>query len=296
MSDVLMSHQKAVQKSHQECAQEEALHASPLGKASEYKQEYDPGLLCPIQRQPKREALGIHGDLPFQGRDLWYAYELSWLTPSGKPVVRVAQFELPCYSECLIESKSFKLYLNSFNQSHFASDEQVRDLLEKDLSKVARALLTVTLMTVEAFQARGFDCTPGVNLDHQDVAVDCYQYEPDLLSRDLGCSSEKTETINTHLLKSNCPVTGQPDWGTLVVSYQGDAIDHGAFLKYICSFRNHQEFHEQCVERVFMDLQARFSFKALTVYAQYLRRGGLDINPWRSTLATRPDSLRFIRQ
>ena len=273
------------------------LHASPLGKASEYKSEYDPSLLFPIERQEKRDELGIdQSQLPFYGRDLWYAYELSWLTAQGKPVVRVAQFELPCDSPCLIESKSFKLYLNSFNQSRFASAAHVAERLTADLSAVAKAPVKVQLFTVDEFAARGFDAAPGISIDELDVEVDCYQYNPSLLAHDNTDAELVSETLHTHLLKSNCPVTGQPDWGTLVVSYRGQPIDRAALLKYVCSFRDHQEFHEQCVERVFIDLQKHYQLAELTVYAQYLRRGGLDINPLRSTVVAASAPLRFIRQ
>ncbi|WP_419835853.1 NADPH-dependent 7-cyano-7-deazaguanine reductase QueF [Endozoicomonas atrinae] len=280
----------------------DVLHASPLGKNSEYKSEYDPSLLFPIERKDKREELGIDPDnLPFYGRDLWYGYELSWLNMSGKPVVRVAQFELPCDSPCLIESKSFKLYLNSFNQSRFESAEQVAERMTQDLSAVAKAPVAVWLYTIDEFEGQAFDSTPGINIDELDVAVDCYRYDPNLLARhSIGDEPEfegiVSETLHTHLLKSNCPVTGQPDWGTLVVSYRGEPVDHSSLLKYVCSFRDHQEFHEQCVERAFIDLQKHYKFEELTVYAQYLRRGGLDINPWRSTLGIKPEALRFIRQ
>ena len=281
----------------------DVLHASPLGKDSEYKSEYDPSLLFPIERKDKREELGIDPDnLPFYGRDLWYGYELSWLNLSGKPVVRVAQFELPCSSNCLIESKSFKLYLNSFNQSRFESAEQVADHMAQDLSAVAKAPVAVRLYTIDEFESRAFDRAPGTNIDDADISVDCYQYDPTLLARssiDQEPASDDglvSETLNTHLLKSNCPVTGQPDWGTLVVSYRGEPVDHTSLLKYVCSFRDHQEFHEQCVERAFVDLQKHYKFEELTVYAQYLRRGGLDINPWRSTLEIQPLPLRLIRQ
>ncbi len=273
------------------------LNASPLGKTSEYKAEYDPSLLFPIERQEKRRELGIdQGQLPFFGRDLWYGYELSWLTLQGKPVVRIAQFELPCDSPCLIESKSFKLYLNSFNQSRFASAELVAEQLTADLSVVAKAPVKVDLFTIDEFAARSFDVAPGVSIDGLDVEVDCFQYDPSLLAKDRPNVNVVSETLHTHLLKSNCPVTGQPDWGTLVVSYRGEPIDQTALLKYICSFRDHQEFHEQCVERVFVDLQKYYRLEELTVYAQYLRRGGLDINPLRSSAKVASAPLRFIRQ
>ena len=278
------------------------LHNSPLGKTSVYSSEYDPSILFAIDRQPKRDELGIHNNkLPFYGRDLWYAYEMSWLTPSGKPAVRVVQFDIPCDSPCVVESKSFKLYLNSFNQTRFDSIHDVEQALLCDLSNAVRAQVKVKLMTVDDFQERNVDNVPGVNIDDLDIAVDCYEYDPNLLadnSADLVVNTTNvvSETLNTHLLKSNCPVTGQPDWATLVISYRGSAMDRKALLKYVCSFRSHCGFHEQCVEQVFMDLQKHYQPEILTVYAQYLRRGGLDINPWRSTLDVNPEALRFIRQ
>lgn len=270
------------------------LHQSPLGKTSQYETRYNPDLLFPIARQEKRTELGITGKaLPFYGRDLWYGYELSWLNSRGKPEVRIVRIELPCQSANLIESKSLKLYLNSFNQSRFADEDAVRQCLERDLSACAGDRVQVTLFTVAAMECQGFQAAPGINLDALDIAIQTYTYDPGLLQKETG---RLAETLHSHLLKSNCPVTGQPDWGTLVVAYQGEAIDHGALLEYICSFREHQEFHEQCVERIFTDLMAHFALDELTVYAQYLRRGGLDINPWRSTCKSTPDCLRFIRQ
>ena len=279
------------------------LIGSQLGKISNYKSEYDPLLLFPIERKEKRKELGItNTQLPFFGRDLWYGYELSWLNLSGKPVVRIAQFELSCDSPCLIESKSFKLYLNSFNQAQFEDARQVESVLVKDLSAAARAEVSVRLYTISEFQERAFDTALGINIDELDVTVQCYSYNPSVLADKSSGSQEEsssqvvTETLNTHLLKSNCPVTGQPDWGTLVISYRGEPINRKMLLKYVCSFRNHEEFHEQCVERIFIDLQTHYHFEELTVYAQYLRRGGLDINPWRSTSNNKPLPVRFIRQ
>ena len=270
------------------------MQSSPLGKSSQYQAEYDPTLLFPIPRREKRDELGIdEQQLPFNGRDLWYGYELSWLGPKGKPEIRIVQFDIPCESRCLIESKSFKLYLNSFNQSRFENETEVQQRLSNDLTAATEALVGVTLYSLAAFEQRAIQSVPGVCIDDLDIEVTHYQYDPSLL---LPASGQVTETIYSDLLKSNCLVTGQPDWGTLVVSYQGEAIDHGAFLKYLCSFRQHQEFHEQCVERIFTDLQKQFQLESLTVYAQYVRRGGLDINPWRSTEQDQPQSVRFVRQ
>ncbi|WP_317145690.1 NADPH-dependent 7-cyano-7-deazaguanine reductase QueF [Endozoicomonas sp. 8E] len=272
----------------------ELVNASPLGKNSEYQAEYNPEVLFPIPRREKQLELGLDPDnLPFVGSDVWFGYELSWLDAKGKPLAMIGRFELPCQSPCLIESKSFKLYLNSFNQTQFDSVAQVQAVMEKDLSRAAGAPVRVKLMTIAEMEAFGFKPAPGTGVDELDVVIDCYDYTPDLLQKAEGI---REETIHSHLLKSNCPVTGQPDWGTVVVQYKGEAISHESFLKFICSFRGHQEFHEQCVERVFTEIQARFKMQSLTVYARYVRRGGLDINPWRSTDQAGQDDGRLIRQ
>lgn len=267
---------------------------SELGKTSQYETRYNPGILFPILRKEKQEELGLDPDnLPYVGCDVWYAYELSWLNVQGKPLAMIGRFELPCDSPCLIESKSFKLYLNSFNLTRFESVSLAQQTMVKDLSLKAGASVKVTLMTVSEMEAFGFSKAPGTNVDGIDIPIDTYTYKPDFLEKGEGV---KTEAIHSHLLKSNCPVTGQPDWGTIIVEYQGEAIDHASFLRYICSFREHQEFHEQCAERVFTDIQARFQMDELTVYARYVRRGGLDINPWRSTHRKETNQLRLIRQ
>ena len=272
----------------------EYLGSSPLGKKSQYATQYNADLLFPISRAGKREELGLNLQrLPFYGRDLWYAYELSWLNPRGKPVVRVATFEMPFDTPNVIESKSFKLYLNSFNQSVFADENSVQAALKKDLSAATGGEVSVTLMTIQDMEMLGFHTASGKCLDDIDIEITAYDYAPSLLRKAGG---KTKEIVCSHLLKSNCLVTGQPDWGTLVVEYEGEAIDHASLLQYICSFREHHEFHEQCVERVFADLINAFQFDELTVYAQYVRRGGLDINPWRSTKKTLPEKLRFIRQ
>ncbi len=272
----------------------ELVNASPLGKVSEYQSEYNPKLLFSIPRKEKQQELGLDPEnLPFVGSDVWFAYELSWLNTKGKPLAMVGRFELPCNSANLIESKSFKLYLNSFNQSQFDSVEVVEALMIKDLSAAAEAVVGVRLMTIAEMEDFGFHHVEGVEVDQFDISIDCYDYSPDLLKKVEG---QKEEVLISHLLKSNCPVTGQPDWGTVVVEYKGQAIDHESFLRFICSFRGHQEFHEQCVERVFTEIQARFQMEELTVYAHYVRRGGLDINPWRSTNQPEQKNIRLIRQ
>lgn len=273
-----------------------AAEHSPLGKASEYVATYTPALLFPIPRAAKWAELGLTAQtLPYQGVDLWNCYELSWLTPSGKPVVAIAEFAIAADSPNIIESKSFKLYLNSLNQSIFATRDALATVLQHDLSGAAGAPVTVQLRSLAEVEAQGFARLPGVCIDELEVIIEDYsQPQPELLR----CDAERviSESLYSHLLRSNCPVTGQPDWGTVVVEYTGAALDHGSFLRYLVSFRQHADFHEQCVERIFLDLQRLLKPQTLTVYARYLRRGGLDINPYRSTHLVRVDNRRLVRQ
>jgi 7-cyano-7-deazaguanine reductase len=268
-----------------------------LGKATEYQSHYAPELLYPIPRQLKRSELGIaDGAQPFVGEDLWNAYELSWLNPKGKPVVAVGTFRVPADSPNLIESKSFKLYLNSFNQSTFADVETVSQTLERDLSAAAGKPLGVTLEPLADRPQAVIAIPEGICLDDLDIACDRYQPAPELLTTQAGEVVE--ETLFSHLLKSNCLVTGQPDWAMVVIRYRGRPIDRAGLLRYIVSFRNHNEFHEQCVERIFTDIQKHCAPEALAVHARYTRRGGLDINPFRSTgdCYGQPENIREIRQ
>ena len=271
-------------------------HASPLGKATEYQSHYAPELLYPIPRQLKRDELGISAsNLPFVGEDLWNAYEISWLNPKGKPVVAVATFRVPFDSPNLIESKSFKLYLNSFNQTAFADRAAVAATLSNDLSATAGAPVQVALEPLISQPQATIGVPDGICLDDLDIACADYQPAPQLLATQPGVVVE--ETLYSHLLKSNCLVTGQPDWAMLVIRYRGQPIERAGLLRYIVSFRNHNEFHEQCVERIFTDLQRRCQPQALAVYARYTRRGGLDINPFRSSGEYGPpDNTREIRQ
>ncbi|KXD76745.1 NADPH-dependent 7-cyano-7-deazaguanine reductase QueF [Pseudomonas aeruginosa] len=269
---------------------------SPLGKTSEYVSSYTPSLLFPISRTAKWAELGLSAEtLPYRGVDIWNCYELSWLTPAGKPVVAIGEFSIPADSPNIIESKSFKLYLNSLNQSAFDSREALRAVLQKDLSAAAGAPVGVRLRSLDEVAEEGIGRLPGRCIDELDIAVDGYeQPRPELLRCDAGRIVE--EQLYSHLLKSNCPVTGQPDWGTLVVDYRGLALDPASLLAYLVSFRQHQDFHEQCVERIFLDLQRLLQPQALSVYARYVRRGGLDINPYRSLAEVAPDNRRLVRQ
>lgn len=258
--------------------------ASPLGQAVAYRDTYAPELLFPIERQLKRVELGLcDAALPFVGEDLWNAYELSWLDRRGKPVVALGRFRVPASTPMLIESKSLKLYLNSFNQQRFGGLDAVRHAIERDLSAATGGAVRVDIEPLLARPQRFAAYPDGVCLDALDIDIDTYQPQPAFLRAAAG--GEVSETLYSHLLKSNCLVTGQPDWGMLVVRYRGAAIDREGLLRYIVSFREHNEFHEQCVERVFCDVLSRCLPHELAVWARYTRRGGLDINPFRATHA-----------
>lgn len=273
-----------------------AAEDSPLGKSSEYIATYTPALLFPIPRAAKWAELGLSAEtLPYQGVDFWNCFELSWLLPSGKPVVAMGEFAIPADSPNIIESKSFKLYLNSLNQSVFNTADELVAVLVKDLSAAAGKPVGVRVRSLAEVTADGVAAAPGTCIDELDVSISNYaQPQPELLRCDAARVVE--ESLHSHLLKSNCPVTGQPDWGTLVVQYRGLALDHASLLAYLVSFRQHADFHEQCVERIFLDLQRLLKPEHLTVYARYVRRGGLDINPYRSTGPISPDNQRLARQ
>ena len=256
------------------------LEQSSLGKKSDYISQDDNSLLFPIPRSIKREELGLPKDYAFFGADVWNAFEISWLNRKGKPVVRIGIFELPASSENIIESKSFKLYLNSFNNSPFADEGEVLTLMQQDLSAAAKGDVSVTLLSLSEYDAVLSSHFPGTNIDNLDVDITEYQTNPQYLS----ANAEKVveETLTSDLLKSNCLVTGQPDWGSVMIQYRGGQIDHAGLLKYLISFRNHNEFHEQCVERIYNDIMQHCQPEKLLVYARYTRRGGLDINPIRA--------------
>ncbi len=272
---------------------------SPLGKSSAYQSQYAPELLFPIARQQKRDELGLFADagtMPFFGVDIWNAYELSWLNMRGKPQVAIATITVPADSPNIVESKSFKLYLNSFNQTRLAGPDALLALLRDDLSDGFGAPVHVTLTSPDAFGAIKMGELDGVLLDRLDVEIDGYSPSPELLSAN-DENGQVEETLVSHLLKSNCLVTGQPDWGTVQIRYVGPQIDQEGLLKYLIGFREHNEFHEQCVERIFMDVLRQCKPTKLAVYARYTRRGGLDINPWRANFSTgKPPNLRGARQ
>ena len=266
----------------------------PLGQKSEYPQQYAPEVLHPISRALGRAAIGVADQWPHEGEDVWNAYELSWLLPTGKPVVALLELRVPAYSVNIVESKSLKLYLGSFNQTVFESVAAVESAIAQDVGAVVGAQVSAQVKKLDAAPFTTVVALPGESVDDEEVMDFCYSVEPNLLR----CESETevNETLHSHLLRSCCPVTGQPDWASVMVQYQGRKLDRQALLRYIVSFRNNQEFHEQCVERIFTDIQRQCQPDRLTVYARYTRRGGIDINPWRSTESGVVPNWRLVRQ
>ncbi len=271
-----------------------ALKGLSLGQQSDYISQYTPSLLQPVPRSLNRDDLKLGDHLPFTGCDVWTLYELSWLNSKGKPMVALGEVTIPATSPNLIESKSFKLYLNSFNQTRCNSIEAVAAMLEQDLGACAGEPVKVTLFPL-ASAPHQIATLPGECIDELDIEVDNYEFDANLLQG--AASSELVEeTLHSHLLKSNCLVTSQPDWGSVVIRYKGPQLDREKLLRYLISFRQHNEFHEQCIERIFIDLKHYCQPEQLTVYARYTRRGGLDINPFRSDFEAVPANLRLIRQ
>jgi 7-cyano-7-deazaguanine reductase len=272
------------------------LNDSPLGKTSYVTHTRDPDLLYPVARVYNRELLGFspYDTLPFKGCDILNAYELSWLDPNGKPQAAMAQFILPHSSPCLIESKSLKLYLHSLNNTVFEDSRQVQTTIEADLSQTAGAKVTVILYHLNSVELLPFAKPQGICLDELDFSCSDNNINPTWLETVDG---QTKETVYSHLFRSLCPVTGQPDWATIRIHYQGGKIEHGGLLRYLVSFRRHQSFHEHCIEHIFMDLWRRCQPKTLTVIGLFTRRGGIDINPYRSNEQSQPyETLRHVRQ
>jgi 7-cyano-7-deazaguanine reductase len=267
---------------------------TPLGKETGYPDRYTREVLCRVPRVENRRKLGIDEALPFRGKDVWNAYELTWLERTGKPVVAVAAIEVDADSKHMVESKSLKLYLNSLAMERFASIDEVAALVSRDLSEVTQSNVTVGLMSPAAVDAEGIRGFPGTCVDA--IEVSCASWEVD--SSLLGCAAGDIvrEVLHSHLLRSRCPVTGQPDFGSVLVRYRGEPIDRAGLLRYLVSYRNHCDFHESCIERIFVDLKKRCAPQELTVYGRFNRRGGLDINPFRTDSDDTPDNPRLWRQ
>ncbi len=256
-----------------------------LGKETEYQTVYNPKLLQPISRALNRSELSIVEEQPFLGKDVWHAYELSWLNLKGKPQVALGRFIINADSPNIVESKSFKLYLNSFNQSQFESAAKVSHVLKKDLDAVLNTEIDIEIFSPDNIHSLPIKTLPGQCIDDLDIVIDDFDLNPELLRLDNidNVQQETSEIVHSHLLKSNCLITNQPDWASIVISYSGKKINHEGLLRYLISFRQHNEFHEHCVERIFMDILIQCRPTKLSVQAMYTRRGGIDINPYRTT-------------
>lgn len=271
-----------------------ALTAAPLGHATGYPDTYDAGLLFPVSRAPQRRDLGLGATLPFAGADLWTAFELTWLDPHGKPAIAIASFEVPVTSPAIVESKSVKLYLGSFAQTRFADAAAVSATIARDLSAAAEAPVHVELLAPASFGELRIAELPGESLDALPATIDRYVVDPSTLG---AAGADVAETLRTDLFRSLCPVTGQPDFASIAIDYRGPRIEREGLLRYLVSYRCHSGFHEHCVERIFVDVMAACRCKALSVYARFTRRGGLDINPFRSSAHARvPPNARTPRQ
>jgi 7-cyano-7-deazaguanine reductase len=271
-----------------------------LGKDVKYKDFYDNSLLFPIKRSLNRNKIITQSELPFNGYDLWNCYELSWLNLKGKPEVRILHFVISANSEYLIESKSIKLYLNSFNNTKFTNEIEVLGLITKDLSSVSGLSVEVSMHPLDYYQKQPLSLFEGTLLDEIDVEIFDYEVNSDLLKIDFNSTDNVIEeTLYSNLLKSNCLVTNQPDWASVQIKYKGRKINHASLLKYLISYRNHNGFHEDCIEHIFIDILENCNPQELTIYAKYTRRGGVDINPFRTNLNlqnTEIIKIRDIRQ
>jgi 7-cyano-7-deazaguanine reductase len=264
-----------------------------LGKEVQYQENYAPELLQGVPRSLNRLEINLSAELPFSGMDIWNAYELSWLNSKGKPLVAIMQCLVPISSPNLIESKSFKLYLNSFNQHKITSIDELQQTLHADLSRCAGEQVIVKITPPSEFKHVKTSEFKGECLDELDIEIDNYQLYPDYLKTHNAVADE---SLFSNLLKSNCLITNQPDWASVFIRYQGQQIDKAGLLRYLISFRKHNEFHEQCVERIFCDILHYCKPHKLTVYARYTRRGGLDINPFRSNFESCYEDMRLARQ
>jgi 7-cyano-7-deazaguanine reductase len=270
---------------------------SELGKKTEYDQSYNPDRLYSIPRAVKRMEIGIETEtLPFFGFDCWNHYEVSWLNEKGKPMVAIAEIYYDCNSEFIVESKSLKLYFNSLNNVKFKSINEIEKIIKKDLETIINAEVSVVLKQLgHSISLPIFEKFEGECIDDLDIDCNKYTVDPSYLSTS---DEQVIETLYSDLLKSNCLVTNQPDWGSIQISYVGNKINREGLLRYLISFRNHNEFHEQCIERIFVDIIKNCNPIELTIYARYTRRGGLDINPYRSTkkISKQNINFRLIRQ
>ena len=257
----------------------------PLGKPTSYPTHYEPAVLRAIDRAPARQRNGIAAPLPFVGEDVWNGYELSWLAPSGVPRIGVLTLRIPSDSPATVESKSLKLYLNSLAQTQFAGPDAVAEVVAADLRGIVGQ--SVAADVVAAGAAPSADFASFCLDDLQPCAA-----EPPLAAT----SGEGDDAVHTHLFRSICPVTAQPDWGSVQVAWRGRRIERPRMLAYLLSYRFEASFHEEAIERIFVDVLRAADAKALTVHGRFLRRGGIDINPFRSTCQRQAPAIRLPRQ
>jgi 7-cyano-7-deazaguanine reductase len=273
------------------------LDGSPLGKATTYPDRYDPSLLFEVPREPQRAALGLHGRLPFSGSDIWNAYELTWLDSQGRPRLAIGEFRVRAESPAMVESKSLKLYLGSFAQEPFSSVEELCDRIAIDLTRVCGDPVAIGLRLGADFDAAPTARAlpfPAESIDDCDVAIDDADPDAALLT---GAGPSIDESLCTSLFRSMCPVTGQPDYADVFIRYRGPRIERAGLLRYLVSYRRHAAFHEACVERIFVDVRNRCRPEKLSIYARFTRRGGIDINPFRSDFELAPPgNFRTARQ
>ncbi len=266
----------------------------PPGHQSAYPDEYSPEMLVAIARAENRAALGLGPELPFHGVDIWNAWELTWLSNSGKPDIATVEIRVPAQSPSIIESKSLKLYLNSFSMSRYDAAADVRSTISADLSRCAGAAVEVSLLEAAANDQAGSESLPGDCIDN--LNLECGGWDVDARLLQANREDVGSESLHSHLLRSLCPVTSQPDSGSVLIRYEGPKIERASLLRYIVSFRQHNDFHEACVERMFLDIKERCGPAKLTVYARYQRRGGIDINPFRSDFESEAPNTRLWRQ
>lgn len=278
--------------------------SSVLGRMVDYPEHYDASILQAISRQQGRELLHWESDWPFEGEDIWTAYELSWLNERGLPQVALGELRVSANSPNMVESKSLKLYFNSFNQTHFTDWKTVQATVQKDVSACVGSDVEFVLFSIADVEGQTLAVMPGDCIDNQPIRIEAFELhgdveqvqEPNADKLKITSGSIIEETLHSHLLKSNCRITSQPDWASVLIRYKGKPIDREALLRYIIGFRQHDEFHEPCVEKIFMDVWRQCQPEQLTVYARYTRRGGLDINPFRSNFEVSPANIRLPRQ
>ncbi|MGI9203680.1 MAG: NADPH-dependent 7-cyano-7-deazaguanine reductase QueF [Woeseiaceae bacterium] len=267
---------------------------NPLGNTTRYPTEYAPEVLFAVPREESRAMLLKGAALPFHGTDIWNVWELSWLDTSGKPIVATAAISVDAGSTNIVESKSLKLYLNSLAMTRFESTEEIRQVIVGDLARTVIGDIGVDIRTATNSTSGSIDQLPGTCIDTQQVSAWSDTVDPAILA--CNKASVVAEELHSHLLRSNCPITDQPDTGSILIRYKGPKIEEASLLRYLVSFRRHNDFHEACVERIFLDIRNRCATRALTVYACYNRRGGIDINPYRTDTHDAPAHLRLWRQ